>query len=350
MVNLPQPFLVLAPMQEVTDLAFLRTLTRCGGGADLYVTEYFRVHVHSVLEKHILASILKNPTGQPVLAQMIGQDVAELVRTAKALLEHEEVFGIDLNLGCPAPTVCSKNAGGALLKNLSQVDRILGSLREACGERKFTVKTRVGFETEGEFEELVAVFAKHEIDMLSVHGRTVRERYQTPVHTEEVKMAVESLACPVVANGNVVNVESGRNYLARTGAAGLMIGRGAIRNPWLFPQLRNSLAGREAPSLGKRELLEYVQVLWEETATARVELGKRFVEKMHVHKMKRYLNYIVAGMEEDLVFRMKRSQTKEELFGALEEFLDTDDPVHDVPPEQSKLFCGFGDLLGKEDV
>lgn len=345
METLPSPMLVLAPMQEVTDLPFWRTLVQCGGGADLYVTEYFRVHIHSVLEKHILASVLKNPTGRPVLAQMIGQDVPELVRTTKLLLEHEEVLGVDLNLGCPAPTVCSKNAGGALLKNLELVNRILGSLRETCGERKFTVKTRLGFDEADEFESLLAVFAKHEIDLLSVHGRTVKERYQTPVHVDQVKLAVELLGCPVVANGNVVNVASGRNYLAQTGAAGLMIGRGAIRNPWLFGQLRDSLSGREVVSIRRKDLLQYALILWEETAKARVELGKPFVAKMHVHKMKRYLNYVVAGLGEELESRMKRSQEKEELFGVLHEFLDNDDAVPDVPPERSKLFCGFSELL-----
>ena len=76
MVDLPQPFSVLAPMQEVTDLPFWRTLAQCGGGSDLYITEYFRVHIHSTLEKDILASVLKNPTGRPIIAQMIGQDVS----------------------------------------------------------------------------------------------------------------------------------------------------------------------------------------------------------------------------------------------------------------------------------
>lgn len=345
MMNLPQPMLVLAPMQEVTDLPFWRTLAQCGGGADLYVTEYFRVHIHSVLEKHILASVLQNPTGRPVLAQMMGQDVPELVRTAKALLAYDEVFGIDLNLGCPAPTVCSKNAGGALLKNHELVHRILGSLRETCGDRKFTVKTRLGYDDAGEFEALVDVFRKHAIDLLSVHGRTVRERYQTPVHTHHVKTAVEMLDCPVVANGNVVNVTAGHNYLAQTGAAGLMIGRGAIRNPWLFGQLRNSLAGQEIPPVRRKDLLTYSQILWDETAKARVELGKTFVEKMHVHKMKRYLNYLVVGLGEELESRMKRSQEKDELFGVLCEFLDNEELVPETPPESSKLFCGFGALL-----
>ena len=132
-----------------------------------------------------------------------------------------------------------------MLKDLEHVNRLLGELREECGERWFTVKTRVGFESEDEFEGLLEVFSKHAIDMLSVHGRTVRERYQTPVHVDAVRTAVERLSCPVVANGNVVDVATGDAYLQQSKAAGLMIGRGAIRNPWIFGQLSSFWAGKE---------------------------------------------------------------------------------------------------------
>lgn len=345
MVDLPQPFTVLAPMQEVTDLPFWRTMMQCGGGADLYITEYFRVHIHSVLEKDILASILKNPTGRPIIAQMIGQDVVEMRRTARQLLEHEEVAGVDINLGCPAPVVCSKQAGGGLLRDLDQVNRLLGGLREECGDRWFTVKTRVGFASEEEFDGLLRVFEKHAIDMLSVHGRTVKERYQTPVHVDAVHAAVERLHCPVVANGNVVDVATGLGYLEKTGAAGVMIGRGAIRNPWIFDQLKQALAGEELKVVERWELLRYVQILWEETARARVEFRQVFDETRHVHKMKRYLHYILAGLDEELEFRMKRCREKEELFGLLDEFLDNKMVVAALPPESSKLFCGFRELI-----
>lgn len=332
-------------MQEVTDLPFWRTLARCGGGADLYITEYFRVHIHSTLEKHILASVLKNPTGRPVITQMIGQDVMEMRRTARNLLEYDEVAGVDINLGCPAPVVCSKKAGGGLLRDLEQVNRLLGNLREECGEHWFTVKTRVGFAHEEEFSDLLDVFRKHAIDMLSVHGRTVKERYQTPVHVDVVRTAVERVSCPVVANGNVVDVETGRSYLAQSGAAGLMIGRGAIRNPWIFSQLAAAFAGNPIERVKKNQLWEYVNVLWEETARARVELGKGFEEKKHVHKMKRYLNYILAGLHEELEHRAKRCREKDELFGLLREHLDNEEEMPFLPPEDSKLFCGFSELL-----
>ncbi|MFD2303303.1 tRNA dihydrouridine synthase [Roseibacillus ishigakijimensis] len=342
---MPRPFTVLAPMQEVTDLPFWRTLAQCGGGADLAITEYFRVHIHSTLEKHILASILRNPTGRPVIAQLIGQDAGEMRRTAGELLNYEEVAGIDINLGCPAPVVCSKQAGGGLLRDRNKIDDLLGHLREVCGSRWFTVKTRVGFASESEFEELLAVFSRHQIDMLSVHGRTVKERYQTPVHTGAVRRAVEALSCPVVANGNVVDVATGRAYLEKTGAAGLMVGRGAIRNPWIFSQLRQSFAGEEVAEVRKRDLLRYLTLLWEETARARLEFKKDFDPGKHVQKMKRYLNYVVSGLGEDLEYRMKRCREQGELFALLRDHLDNEELMPALPPERSKLFCGFSRLL-----
>src|ERR1051326_6424864 len=95
------PILALAPMQDVTDLPFWRLLARYGG-ADVYFTEYFRVHATSNLERHILRSITENPTGKPIAAQMIGNDIPSLVRTARELQQYP-IASVDLNLGCPAP-------------------------------------------------------------------------------------------------------------------------------------------------------------------------------------------------------------------------------------------------------
>ncbi|HEY0549834.1 MAG TPA: tRNA-dihydrouridine synthase family protein, partial [Verrucomicrobiae bacterium] len=107
------PVLALAPMQDVTDLPFLTLMARYGG-ADVYYTEYFRVHATSNLEKYILRSIEENPTGKPIIAQMIGNDIPSLVRTAKEL-QQLPIAAVDLNLGCPAPVVYKKCAGGGLL-------------------------------------------------------------------------------------------------------------------------------------------------------------------------------------------------------------------------------------------
>ena len=118
MLASPAPVLALAPMQDVTDLPFLKLLSTFGG-ADIYFTEYFRVHATSTLEKYILRSITENPTGRPIVAQLIGNDIPALVRTARELQQYP-ITAVDLNLGCPAPVVYRKCAGGGLHRVLQR--------------------------------------------------------------------------------------------------------------------------------------------------------------------------------------------------------------------------------------
>src|ERR1022692_3096751 len=195
----PAPILVLAPMQDVTDLPFLRLIASYGG-ADVYVTEYFRVYATSRLDKHILKSVTENPTGRPIIAQMIGNDIPALVRTARELQQYP-IAAVDLNLGCPAPVVYRKCAGGGLLREPRRVDAILGALRDAVTIR-FTVKTRIGFDSPDVFDELLPIFARHSLDLLTVHGRTVHEMYRKEVHYDLIARAVAEMPFPVLANGN----------------------------------------------------------------------------------------------------------------------------------------------------
>ena len=229
-------------MQEVTDGAFW-TLVHQYGGADVYWTEYFRVHSTSTPEKHILDSIRKNSTSRPAIAQMIGNDIPALVRTAKALQQYP-VAAIDLNLGCPAPIVYRKCAGGGLLREPDRIDAILGALRDAV-QIKFTVKTRLGFASAEEFDRLLPIFARHSLDALTVHGRTVAQLYRLPVDYDRIRQAADTMPCPVIANGHVHSAAQAQEVLTRTGARGLMIGRAVIRSPWLFNQIRQQTARRD---------------------------------------------------------------------------------------------------------
>ncbi len=152
-----EPPLALAPMQDVTHLPFWRIMARYGG-VDLYYTEYMRVHSVSRPERWIVDSILQNPTGQPVIAQIIGNDIPSILRTIP-LLQALPIAAIDLNLGCPAPVVYKKCAGGGLLRELPLVDRLLGAMRDAIPGR-FTVKTRIGFD-DPVTDALVPLLQKH---------------------------------------------------------------------------------------------------------------------------------------------------------------------------------------------
>lgn len=308
-------------MQDVTDLPFMGLMMRYGG-ADLYFTEYFRVHADSKLHPEILRSITDNPTGRPVIAQMIGNDISSLVRTAKELQQHP-IAAVDLNLGCPAPVVYKKCAGGGLLREPQRVDAILGALREAV-TTKFTVKTRLGFGDDAVFDTLLPIFSKHSIDLLTVHGRTVAQMYRSEVDYDRIAQAVTAMPCPVLANGNVSSARKGVEILEKTGARGLMIGRGAIRNPWMFRQMRELLSGGEvAANPTGREVLAYIEDLYETVTSP--EAG----EFSQVQKLKKYLNFLGLGVEPTGAFlhAMRRTRTRDELFRVCAEFLDHNDPM-----------------------
>ena len=327
----PQPLLALAPMQDVTDLPFWRLMARYGG-PDVYWTEYFRVHPTSRLEKWILESVTENPTGQPAIAQLIGNDIPSLVRAAKEL-QHHPVAAIDLNLGCPAPVVYRKCAGGGLLREPKRVDAILGALREAIGERgvKFTVKTRIGFDDPGVFDEFLAIFAKHSLDLLTVHGRTVKEMYRTEVHYDYIARAVAVMPCPVLANGNIHSPARAAEVLASTGAKGLMIGRGCIRNPWLYEQIRAHRCGTPVRQPAGRDVLVYIGELYQATEPP----GSR--EPLHVEKMKKYLNFIGTGVgrnaaeSAEFLHRIRRATERAGFFAICENFLAHDETMPLAP-------------------
>jgi tRNA-dihydrouridine synthase B len=324
----PEPVLALAPMQDVTDLAFWRVMARYGG-PDVYWTEYFRVHADSRLERWILESITQNPTGRPVVAQMIGNDIPALVRTARELQQHP-IAAIDLNLGCPAPVVYRKCAGGGLLREPAKIDAILGALRDAVSI-PFTVKTRIGFESADAFDSLLELFARHSIDLLTVHGRTVAQMYRPGVRYDLIARAARRLSCPVLANGNVHGPDQAIDVLARTGARGWMIGRGAIRNPWLFTQIRRRQRG-ETPTLPTgRQVLAYICELWE------AEASEGAPENSQVQRLKKFMNFIGEGAipAEAFLYEIRRVTTRNEFFNACAKFFDHDDPMTLEPVEAS---------------
>ena len=314
-------------MQDVTTLQFMRVIARFGG-PDIYWTEYFRVHGDSRPEKWILKSITENPTGRPVVAQLIGNDIPALVHTAKLLQKHP-VAAIDLNLGCPAPIVYRKCAGGGLLREPDKIDAILGALRDAVTV-PFTVKTRVGFQSAEEFDELLPVFAKHPIDLLTVHARTVKQMYRPGVRYDLIARAARELKCPVLANGNVHSAAQAKQLLAETGARGLMIGRGAIRNPWLFDQIRAETHGEKIKLPVGRDVLGYIRELWENEITPGVP------ESAQVQRMKKFMNFIGEGVSEKFLHDIRRVTTTADFFRACEDFLDHDQPLMLEPPAVSE--------------
>ena len=312
-----QPLTALAPMQDVTDLAFMGVVAHYGA-PDYFFTEFLRVHSMSRPEKHILRSIDENATGRPVFAQLIGEDITHLTRTVADLLSHP-IAGIDLNLGCPAPKVYKKNVGGGLLRDPEKIGEILAALRAAC-PGLFTVKMRIGFEDTRHFDRVLDLVNTHRVDLLSVHGRTVKEMYRSEVHYDFIAHAVARVRCPVLANGNVTSAPAAARIVGQTRAAGVMIGRHAIRNPWIFRQCREIFSGQPVTPLTLADARDYVERLYR--ATQRPDLEERY----HVNKMKKYLNFVGQSVDADGAFLhdMRRTETEAQLFAVCDRHLLTD--------------------------
>src|SRR4028118_952814 len=301
------PLTALAPMQDVTNHWFMKVIAHYGS-PDYFFTEYFRVNDTSRLNRSILAAITENDTGRPVFAQMIGESIPDLVRTAKELCNYN-IAGVDLNMGCPVPRIYRKNVGGGLLLSPEKVDRILGELRSAVNDRPLTVKMRVGFENTDTFYEILDLINRHSVDLLSVHGRTVKDMYHGVVKYDLIAEAVKRVDCPVLANGNIQSATTALDVLSQTGAAGVMVGRWAIGNPWIFNQIRQAWRGEPITPVPLVEVRTYIGRLWQTPTAATMPVRSR------VGYLKMFLNYIALNVdaEGDFLRRMRQTQTEVEL-------------------------------------
>lgn len=237
--------LFLAPMAGVTDLAY-RLLAR-EVGADLTFTEFTAASGLSRHAKHSWLKVESDPRESPFIPQIFGGDIDEMVATVKLL--HDRADIIDLNFGCPAPKVCRNDAGAALLRNPDKVVNMVRACIEAS-DVPITVKMRLGTGSGPNTAlEICKRIEAEGVERICVHGRTLRQRYAGEADWTQIRDIVEAVDIPVIANGDVVDAQSAADCLEATGAAGLMIGRGAIGRPTIFHEIKRDLgwAQGEAP-------------------------------------------------------------------------------------------------------
>ena len=246
----------------------------------------------------------------PVLAQLAGSDAPALLRDAAMLLARPGVAGINLNAGCPSPLVNRHGAGAGLLRDLPRFAEIAWELRRALPAGQFSIKCRLGWEhAETEFPRILEILAAAAPDEVGIHARTRRQLYGGFPDFSYVQHAVATLTCPVLANGDISTPAQAAACLQATGAAGLLIGRGAVRNPYLFRQLR----GGPAPTL--EEMRQYYSILVEETG--RILLHKR-TEKGHCNRMKKYLAFCYPDFSPEAEYQLRRCTSIPEMLRILE--------------------------------
>jgi len=231
--------LALAPMAGVTDLPFRKLCRRLGAGmaASEMITSDTRLW-NSHKTRHRMDH---SDEPEPRIVQIAGGDPDMIANAARLNVERGAQI-IDINLGCPAKKVCKKAAGSALLKNEQLVQQILESAVDAV-DVPVTLKMRTGWSRQNRNGIRIAKIAQDAgVAALAVHGRTRECKFGGKAEFETIKMIVRETSIPVIANGDITSADSACQVLADTGAAGVMIGRGAQGAPWIFQQILNNLS------------------------------------------------------------------------------------------------------------
>lgn len=241
------PKLFLAPMEGVTDWA-MRDLLTSLGGIDHCVTEFLRVtdklHPYKVFERNCpeLATGSKTRSGTPVFVQLLGGQPGPLAENA--LRAHEMgALGIDLNFGCPAKTVNRHDGGASLLKCTDRVFNIVETVRKAVpASTPVTAKVRLGFDDPSASLDNVKACEDAGATWVTVHCRTKTDGYKPPAYWEWIPKIKERSKVKIIANGEIWNINDFEKCRTETACEDFMIGRGALRNPYIFKEIKAHLA------------------------------------------------------------------------------------------------------------
>ena len=240
--------LVLAPMAGVTDLAFRQICRELGAG--LTVTEMVSAKALCYQDRKTRSLLRLGPGEHPAGVQIFGSDPACMAEAAQIAIEHTGADILDINMGCPAPKITSSGAGSKLMQDPELCGRMVAAARGALGpDKPLTVKMRIGWDA----EQLTGVAVARQCeangaDLIAVHGRTREQMYVPPIDAGAIAAIKQAVSIPVLANGDITTAEGALTLLKETGCDGVMIGRGALGDPWLFEQIRAALLGEEAPA------------------------------------------------------------------------------------------------------
>ena len=240
--------LYLAPMARHTDVAFRQLCKE--QGADVMVTEF--VQSEALIRDNVKAWEMVDFTeGQrPMGVQIFGATPSSMAKAARLVCDRVKPDFLDLNFGCPAHKVIEQNAGSGLLRCTPLLYDLVKSVKDAIPDVPLTAKMRLGWdhativavEVAGRLQELG-------VEALAVHGRTKEQGYSGEAHWGWIAKVAAAVDIPVIGNGDVKDGASAMLRRSETGVSGLMIGRAALGNPWIFAQIKAAMAGRAGESL-----------------------------------------------------------------------------------------------------
>ena len=298
--------LILAPMAGVTDLPF-RLLCK-EQGAGLVCTEMVSAKAISFHNKNTEALMRTEPGERPVSLQLFGSDPC-IISEMAAYIEDRPFDILDINMGCPVPKVTGNGEGSALMKNPGLVEQIVSRTVRAT-KKPVTIKIRKGFDAEHvNAVEIARIAEASGAAAVAVHARTRDQYYAGRADWDIIRRVKEAVSIPVIGNGDVNSPESARQMLEETGCDGVMIGRAARGNPWIFRRILTFMETGEDP--GKPDRKQVAEMILRHAQMLLAYKG----EYTGMREMRKHIAWYTAGFPHSAKLRAKTNEisTMEEL-------------------------------------
>jgi len=234
-INSKKPTLALAPMADMTDSPFCRVCREVSGKGFVIFREMVSAEAIVRGNEKTLKMCEFQEVERPIVIQIFGSNPDVITKAAKIVVEKYSPDGIDVNMGCPVSKISGQaRSGAALMKDVDTAKSIVKALKNANFGVPVSVKTRLGWGKDDEILEFAVGLEKAGVEVISLHGRTKKQGYSGKANWERIGEVKKLLNVPVIANGDITSVDDVKKCLKITNADGVMIGRGALGNPWIF--------------------------------------------------------------------------------------------------------------------